>query len=139
MRDLYPQDDPRFVATRVLVDAEEEEGAGPGRSNDLKGLMDSLRDDSHVVYIHEDLDDELVLRATWHYAPGEHWEVFEVETEMDLLTRAEDLMSRLERTKLAALAKSCLLRLSETHGTKGYESLSLGELDSITDMDPELD
>lgn len=134
MRDLYPNDDPRFVATRQVGEEE-----GIGRGHDLHDLMESLTGDAHDVYIHEDTDDEMILRATWS-PEAAAWEVIEVETQMDLLSQAQELAEQLEHTKLAALAKFCLLKMTETPGgAHGHESLSLGELDSITDEDPELD
>jgi hypothetical protein len=51
--------------------------------------------------------------------------------EMNLLVEAQRISKGLSRTKLAALAKRCLLELGDEH-------LSLGELDAITDGDPEL-
>jgi len=136
MRDLYPQDDPRFVAARVLVDAEEEEDIG--RYHDLHAFMQSLGGGEFIIHIHEDLDDEMVLRATYHPLGGVNgkWEVFEVETEMSVLQQAQELLDRLAPTKLAAAATFCLLKMKG--GSHGYESLSLGELDTITDTDPEL-
>jgi len=48
------------------------------------------------------------------------------------LVEAQDIAGGLPRTKLAALAKTCLLELG------GFEGV-LPELDAITDGDPELD
>ena len=139
MRDLYPQDDPRFVAARVLVDAEEEEGIG--RYHDLHAFMQSLGGGEFIIHIHEDLDDEMVLRATWlphsPFHPGGEWLVPPVETEMSVLQQAMELLDRMAPTKLAAVAKFCMLKMNG--GSHGYESLSLGELNTITDTDPELD
>ena len=55
--------------------------------------------------------------------------------DMNRLIEAQKLASQLSRTKLACLIKVCLLRLGE----HGGEYITLGELDSITDTDPELD
>lgn len=135
-RDLYPQDDPRFVATRAFPNGDEE---GIGRSNDLETLMDSLKGDENVIYIYEDMDDEMVLRATWNPGSG-LWERATVETEMDVLQQAQELLDQLSMTKLAACAKFCMLRLSEKGvSDSDDDDVTLAELDTITDTDPELD
>lgn len=53
-------------------------------------------------------------------------------TDLDRLGQAQALAGQLPRTKLAALARTCLLALGDA------EVLSLAELDLITRDDPEL-
>lgn len=134
-RDLYPQDDPRFVATRAFPNGDEE---GIDRYHNLDTLMSSLNGDENVIYIHEDMEDEMVLRATWNPGSG-LWERATVETEMDVLQQAQELLDRLSMTKLAAVAKFCMTQLCEKGVTVHDDFLTIGELDTITDKDPELD
>jgi len=53
--------------------------------------------------------------------------------QMALLDAALVLLAEMDRTKVAALAKHCLSRLTDS------TIVTLGELDLITDEDPELD
>ena len=134
MRNLYPTNDPRFIASRVIVDAEEEEGIG--RGHDFQAMMDSLTGDLNILYIHEDTDEDMILRAKWDPETAA-WEVFEEESQLALLSQALDIIEKMEVTKLAAAMKACMFRLADLR-TGTEEVVHLCDLDTITEGDPEL-
>jgi hypothetical protein len=84
---------------------------------------------------HDERNDPCFLPASMQTGPeaAAEWQAaFPEVTDLDRLRQAQSLAGQLSRTKLAALARTCLLALGDA------EVLSLAELDLVIGEDPEL-